>query len=107
MNIVWSPHAEELLEDIVLGIASALSIDNGLAWGSRLREAADQLADYPYLGTEIPLSCFHTIPENIDRLRQIIYKPYRIVYEPVEDEIHILSIRHARMLVAEGDTDWS
>ena len=107
MNIVWSPHAEKLLEDIVLGIASALSIDNGLAWESRLREAADQLADYPYLGTEIPLSCFHTAPENIDRLRQIICKPYRIVYEPVEDEIHILSIRHARMLVAEGDTDWS
>ena len=72
-----------------------------------MRAASDQLADFPYLGTEIPLVCFHTVPTNVERLRQIICKPYRIVYETVEDEIHVLSIRHARMLIAEGDTDWS
>ena len=107
MDVKWSPHAEELLDGIVIGIATALSIDDGLAWESKLRAASDQLADFPYLGTEIPPVCFRIIPENIDRLRQTFCGPYRIVYEPVDDEIHILSIRHARMLVADGDTNWS
>ena len=107
MDVKWSPHAEELLDDIVIGIAIALSIDDGLAWESKLRTASDQLADFPYLGTEIPLVCFHTVPTNVERLRQTFCGPYRIVYETVEDEIHVLSIRHARMLIAEGDTDWS
>ena len=107
MDVKWSSHAEELLDGIVIGIATALSIDDGLAWESKLRAASDQLADFPYLGTEIPLVCFHTVPANADRLRQIICKPFRIVYEPVEGEIHVLSIRHARMLVAEDDTNWS
>ena len=107
MSIKWSPHAEELLDGIVIGIAEALSVDDGFAWETKLREAANQLGDFPYLGTEIPTVCFQTIPENIDRLRQTFCGPYRIVYETVEDEIHVLSIRHARMLIAEGDTNWS
>ena len=107
MKILWSPHAESLLDDIVIGIASALSVDEGLRWELKLRETATDLADFPYMGSAIPPECFHIAPENIDRLRQIFCGPYRIVYEPIADEIHILSIRHGRMLVAEYDTTWN
>ena len=107
MNVRWSPHAERLLDDIVIEIAYALSVDDALRWEGDFRTAAVNLADFPHIGTSIPPECFHTIPDNIDQLRQTFCGPYRIVYEPVEDEIHILSIRHTRMLVAEGDTNWN
>ena len=106
MPVLWSPHAEELLDDTVIGIAEALSPADGIRWEFKLRQAATQLADFPLIGTSIPSVCFRMIPDNAARLRQIICNPYRIVYEPVEEEIHILSIRHSRMLVAEGDTSW-
>jgi plasmid stabilization system protein ParE len=107
MIVLWSPHAETLLDDIVIGIAEALSVDDGLRWESKLRIAAAGIGDFPFSGPVVPVECFHTIPANADRLRQVIVKPYRIVYEPVDDEIHILSIRHSRMLVTEGDTVWN
>ena len=32
LNVLLSPHTESLLEDIVLGIAEALSVEDGLRW---------------------------------------------------------------------------
>lgn len=107
MNVRWSPHAESLLYDIVIGIAYALSPDDALRWEGNLRTTATNLGDFPHIGTAIPPECFHTIPNNIDLLRQTFCGPYRIVYEPAEDEIRILSIRHTRMLVDQGDTNWN
>ena len=107
MIVLWSPHAETLLDDIVIGIAEALSVDDGLRWERNLRIAAAGIGDFPFSGPVVPVECFHTIPANADRLRQVIVKPYRIVYEPVDDEIHILSIRHSRMLVTMDDTVWN
>ena len=107
MTILWSPHARSLQDDILAQIREELSSEDAIRWYDRMCGVVAPLADFPYSGSPIPSVCFQTIPDNLDRLRQIICKPYRIVYEPVEDEIHVLSIRHARMLIAEGDTDWS
>lgn len=107
MRVRWSPHAQSLFHGILDELADNLLPEAVYEWRTKIVAASDQLADFPYIGTEIPLVCFHTVPANVERLRQIICKPYRIVYEPVDDEIHVLSIRHARMLIAEGDTDWS
>ena len=107
MNVVWSPHANNLFLDILAQIEAALSIEDAYRWRERILDDADRLADFPFSGPIVPVECFHTIPANADRLRQVIVKPYRIVYEPVDDEIHILSIRHSRMLVTRDDTVWN
>ena len=107
MNVLWPPRAESLLEDIVIGIATALSVDDGLRWESDLRTTAASLGEFPLMGSVVPVECFATIPVDAARLRQTFCGPYRIVYEHVDDEIHILSIRHSRMLVSEGDTAWT
>jgi len=106
MNVFWSPHAESQLEDIVLGIATELYPDDGIRWELKLREAANGLEAFPLSCPIVPLDCYHTIPPNPERLRQLIVRPYRVVYEVVGEEVHVLSIRHGRMLVTIDDTNW-
>ena len=95
-----------LLEEIILGIATARYPDDGIRREMKLREAAEGLGDFSLSHPTIPVECYHTVPPHPERLHQLIVKPYRIVYEIVESEVHILSIRHGRMLVALGDTNW-
>ena len=104
--VKWSPHAASLLEEIVLGIATTLYPDYGIRWEMKLREAADGLGNFPLSHPTIPVECYHTVPSNPERLHQLIVSPYRIVYEIVDSECHIPSIRHGRMLVTLDDTNW-
>ena len=106
ITVKWSPHAESLLEEIVLGIANALYPDDGIRWAAKLREAADGLGSFPLSHPTIPLECYHIVPANPKRIHQLIVNPYRIVYEIVDNECRILSIRHGRMLVSLDDTNW-
>ena len=62
MIVLWSPHAETLLDDIVIGIAEALSVDDGLRWEGKLRTAAADIGEFPFSGPVVPAECFHTIP---------------------------------------------
>lgn len=106
MNVAWAPHAYTLLQDILIQISAALSLEDAYRWRERIIDDTGKLANFPQIGTSIPHTCFSAIPANANRLRQTFCGPYRIVYEQVESEIHILSIRHSRMLVDEGDAYW-
>ena len=107
MNAKLSPHVNVLLNGIIDTIADALSIMNALRWNDDIQHAILTLEDYPQIGTNIPPECFDTVPPNADKLRQTFCRPYRIVYEVVGNELHVLSIRHSRMLVTDTDTFWN
>lgn len=107
MKALLSPHARTLLRDIIDTISEELSIDDGLRWHGKIEDAVLTLEDFPESGTIVPKECFYPIPRNANRLRQTFCLPYRIVYEIVNDEVHVLSIRHSRMLVTATDTFWN
>ena len=107
MTVKWSPHAKQLLFEIIFTIEDALSTEDALRWEGVLRKNASGLADFPLSCPVIPRVCFREVPPNSERLRQLIVKSYRIVYEIVGDEVRVLSIRHGRMLVALDDTYWN
>ena len=107
MTAQWSPHASGLLADSLRAIALKLYPEDALRWQEDIDGCVMQLEDHPLSGTNIPPECFDTVPPNLDELRQTFCRPYRIVYEVVGDEVHVLSIRHSRMLVTETDTSWN
>jgi len=107
MTVLWSTHAERLLEEIVIGIATELYPEDGISWELKLRTAADNLGRFPLSCPTIPFECYHTVPPDPERLHQLIVKPYRIVYDVTDEEVHVLSIRHGRMLVTLDDTSWN
>ena len=107
MKSYLSPHAKDLLDDIIDTIADALSITDALHWNDDIQRTILTLENYPLSGDGVPLECFDSIPPNADELRQTFCRPYRIVYEVVGNEVHVLSIRHSRMLVTDSDTFWN
>lgn len=54
----------------------------------RLLHAADRLQDFPQSG--------RMVPEYVDAaIREVVLRPYRIVYRIVSDEeIHVLTVHH-------------
>ena len=81
MTAQWSPHARELLADILRTIALKLYPEDALRWQADIDSCVMQLEDYPFSGADVPLECFETIPANAEQLRQTFCRPYRIVYD--------------------------
>ncbi len=106
MTPQFSPHAQSLFREILLAIEEELSYEDAIRWHDKIIHDVAQLEQFPLSCPAVPLACYHTIPPNPERLHQLIVKPYRIVYEIVGDEVHVLSIRHGRMLVTIDDTSW-
>ena len=87
-KIIWSLQARDDLREIVSFIAA----DNPTAaetFGFRLMSKVDLLANFPLLGRVVP-------EENDESLREIILRPYRIIYKvlPAQQVVAVARIWH-------------
>lgn len=95
MKLVWSPLAFTQAEEISGYIAE----DNPIAaekWLMGLFDEVERLADYPESGRHVP---------EIRRpeIRELVYGEYRIIYRIRAATVAILTVRHGRRLLSEGD----
>lgn len=94
-KIIWSEQARDDVQAVVLFIAR----DNpqvAESFGYRLMSKVDVLAQYPEFGRVVP-------EENDKNVREIIFPPYRIIYQVLRerDVIAIARIWHG----ARGEPD--
>lgn len=87
-QIIWSLQARDDLREIVTFIAA----DNPAvaeSFGFRLISKVDVLANFPRIGRVVP-------EENDENIREIILRPYRIIYQvlPAQQVVAIARIWH-------------
>jgi toxin ParE1/3/4 len=71
-KLIWSPAARDDLHDIVLFIARD-NPDRAMAFGYELISETDRLQTFPESGRAVP-------EYRNQAIREIIFRPYRIVY---------------------------
>ena len=76
-KLIWSPAARDDLHDIVVFIARDDS-DRAMSFGYELISEIDRLQAFPALGRVVP-------EYRNDVIREIIFRPYRIVYRVHHD----------------------
>ena len=88
MRVVWSPTARRQ----VLAAVERISDDwpnAATAWFEGLIERISLLPDLPTQGRVVP-------EWGEDSVREILYAPYRVVYEFHADRVEILALSHYR-----------
>jgi len=84
-KIIWSEQARDDLQAVVLYVAG----DNPTAaelLGCRLMHKVDLLEEFPLLGRVVP-------EENDETIRELISRPYRIIYQVVSETNTIAIVR--------------
>jgi plasmid stabilization system protein ParE len=88
LNIVWSPTARRQAEAAVAFIANDRPMV-AVAWYDGLAERIELLREFPQQGRIV--SEWHE-----DTVREILHRPYRVIYEYRGDSIEILTLSHVR-----------
>ena len=86
MTVIWTATAVAHLEMIHAYLESQSAI-YATQTINRLVLAADTLGDFPFMG--------RVVPELRDDRREVIQKPYRIIYRPTETQVEILAVVHS------------
>ena len=90
-KLIWSPQAIEDIEAIAEYIArdSAFYAESTV---ERIFQAPERLMQFPKLGRVVP-------EKNDDSIREIFVFQYRIIYEIMASEIHVLTVVHGKRII--------
>lgn len=99
MRIVWSPTALCQLDEIYDTIAQERDIATATKWYFKISDAVDNLAEFPLSGPCVPECTFEEHFTDFIGLRQIVVKPYRIVYEATDIACNILGVMRTSRLI--------
>jgi toxin ParE1/3/4 len=88
MKVYWTPEARERLLEIQTYI-SQFSPTAARSVTSRLLQRSRKLASPPITGRRLP-----EYPET--DLREVLERPFRLIYRLKEDQIEILTVKHYR-----------
>jgi len=90
VKILWSLQARDDLKNIYNYIKQD-SVYYANNFRFRLLNRVEQLIKYPNSGRIVP-------EYNSERVRELIYGNYRIIYE-IKDSVQILAIAHSKMKI--------
>ena len=93
-RVVWSPQALNNLEAACAYIAQD-SEAYAQDFARRLVSAVELLATFPTAGRVVPEFAQET-------LRELISRPYRVIYEIVDADVHILTVHHGARILRDG-----
>src|SRR5689334_2247998 len=88
-KLIWSPAARDDLHDIVVFIARD-DPNRAMIFGYELISETNRLQEFPELGRIVP-------EYKSNNLREILFRPYRIVYRVEHDQklYHVARIWHS------------
>lgn len=92
MKVFWTPSARQRLKEIEAYIAKESSRQIAHDVASRLVNASFTLEQPPLLGTRLPQYA------NAD-VRQLLERPYRLIFRVLPERIEIITVLHYRQLL--------
>lgn len=93
MRVHWTQNAVEHLVNIYEYIALN-SPTYAKQMVDRITRRSEQIADQPLSGRKVP-------EYQIEDIRELIEKPYRIIYRVKADQIDVLAVIHGAQLLPE------
>jgi addiction module RelE/StbE family toxin len=98
MTVHWTDTAQDHLDAIYAYIAQD-SPEYALRMVDRLTRRSQQIAEAPFSGRRVP-------EYDLDQIREVIERPYRIIYHITPDQIDVIAVLHgARDVLRAGEEE--
>jgi len=98
MRVHWTGAAQRHLDAIYAYIAQD-SAEYALRMVDRLTRRSQQIAEAPLSGRRVP-------EYDVDQIREVIERPYRIIYHIKRDQIDVIAVLHgARNVLRAGEEE--